>query len=141
MRTCTRRELESLIGTACKVITPGRSFLRRAISLLSVAKCQELLGLQGYRISLPVYSEYVGIPLNLAIQLPQSRPGSGRCAAPSLGIQSTRQSVENFFGQILSRMAACHLQTFDLSTACPAIADRIHIWAPGGKLNLSDQCS
>lgn len=40
-KACTRRELESLIGTlhhACKVIRPGRSFLRRAISLLSVAK-------------------------------------------------------------------------------------------------------
>lgn len=40
-RSCTRRELESLIGTlqhACKVIRPGRSFLRRAIALLSVAK-------------------------------------------------------------------------------------------------------
>lgn len=40
-RWCTRKELESLIGSlqhACKVIRPGRSFLRRAISLLSVAK-------------------------------------------------------------------------------------------------------
>ena len=40
-KVCTRRELESLIGTlqhACKVIKPGRSFLRRAIALLSVAK-------------------------------------------------------------------------------------------------------
>ena len=38
---CTRRELESLIGTlqhACKVIRPGRSFLRRIIALLSHAK-------------------------------------------------------------------------------------------------------
>lgn len=40
-KNCTRNELESLIGTmqhACKVIKPGRSFLRRAIALLSVAK-------------------------------------------------------------------------------------------------------
>ena len=40
-RVCTRRELESLIGSlqhACKVIRPGRSFMRRAISLLTVAK-------------------------------------------------------------------------------------------------------
>ena len=40
-RACTRRELESLIGTlqhTCKVIHPGRSFLRRIITLLSVAK-------------------------------------------------------------------------------------------------------
>lgn len=40
-KACTRRELESLIGTlqhACKVILPGRAFLRRALSLLSVAK-------------------------------------------------------------------------------------------------------
>ena len=40
-RSCTRRELESLIGVmqhACKVIIPGRSFLRRAITHLSVAK-------------------------------------------------------------------------------------------------------
>ena len=40
-RCCTKRELESLIGTlqhACKVIKPGRTFLRRAIALLSVAK-------------------------------------------------------------------------------------------------------
>ena len=39
-RSCTRKELESLIGTlqhACKVVRPGRSFLRRAIALLSVA--------------------------------------------------------------------------------------------------------
>ena len=40
-KSCTRRELESLIGVlhhASKVIQPGRSFLRRAINLLSVAK-------------------------------------------------------------------------------------------------------
>ena len=39
-KACTRRDLESLIGIlqhACKVIRPGRAFLRRAISLLSVA--------------------------------------------------------------------------------------------------------
>ena len=36
-KSCTRRELESLIGIlnhACKVIRPGRSFLRRMIDLL-----------------------------------------------------------------------------------------------------------
>ena len=40
-KACTCRELESLIGTlhhACKVIRPGRSFLRWAISLHSIAK-------------------------------------------------------------------------------------------------------
>ena len=40
-KACTRRELESLIGSlqhAFKVVRPGRSFLRQAISLLSVAK-------------------------------------------------------------------------------------------------------
>ena len=40
-RSCTRRELESLIGVlqhACKVIRPGRSFQRRAIALLNVTK-------------------------------------------------------------------------------------------------------
>ena len=40
-KSCTRRELESLIGTlhhACTVVRPGRSFLRRAISLLSLAE-------------------------------------------------------------------------------------------------------
>lgn len=40
-KCCTKRDLESLIGTlqhACKVIKPGRTFLRRAIALLSVAK-------------------------------------------------------------------------------------------------------
>ena len=40
-KVCTKKELESLIGVlqhACKVIRPGRSFLRRAISLLSIAK-------------------------------------------------------------------------------------------------------
>ena len=40
-KVCTRRELESFIGIlqhACKVIRPGRSFLRRAISLLSITK-------------------------------------------------------------------------------------------------------
>ena len=42
-RVCTRREFQSLIGTlqhACSVIKPGRTFLRRAIALLSVAKRQ-----------------------------------------------------------------------------------------------------
>ena len=41
-RVCRRRELESLIGTlhhACKVIRPGRAFLRRMIDLLRVAHC------------------------------------------------------------------------------------------------------
>ena len=36
-KSCTRRELESLIGLlnhACKVVRPGRSFLRRMIDLL-----------------------------------------------------------------------------------------------------------
>ena len=40
-KSCTRRELESLIGVlhhACKVIRPGRPFLRRAITLLSTFK-------------------------------------------------------------------------------------------------------
>lgn len=42
-KSCTRKELESLIGVmqhACKVVRPGRSFLRQAISLLSMAKQQ-----------------------------------------------------------------------------------------------------
>ena len=37
-KVCTRRELESLIGLlnhACKVLRPGRTFLRRMIDLLS----------------------------------------------------------------------------------------------------------
>ena len=40
-RSCTRRQLESLIGTlqhACKVIRPGRAFLRQMIALLPVTK-------------------------------------------------------------------------------------------------------
>lgn len=40
-KCCTRRELESLIGSlhhATKVIRPGRSFLRRIIALLSMCK-------------------------------------------------------------------------------------------------------
>ena len=40
-KVCTRRELESFIGIlqhACKVIWPGRSFIRRAIALLSITK-------------------------------------------------------------------------------------------------------
>ena len=40
-RSCTGKELESLVGTlsyAAKVIRPGRSFLSRAISLLGVAR-------------------------------------------------------------------------------------------------------
>ena len=39
-RVCKRRELESLIGTlqhACKVIRPGRAFLRRLIDLLRIS--------------------------------------------------------------------------------------------------------
>ena len=41
-KVCQRKELESLIGTlqhACKVIRPGRSFLRRMIDLLRVTQC------------------------------------------------------------------------------------------------------
>ena len=40
-KLCTRRELELFIGVlqhGCKVIQPGKSFLRHAISLLRVAK-------------------------------------------------------------------------------------------------------
>ena len=40
-RSCTKRDLLSLIGQfqhACKVVCPGRSFLRRMIELSSVAK-------------------------------------------------------------------------------------------------------
>ena len=40
-KSCTRRELESLIGTlqhACRVIKLGRSFLRQMIDLLSIPK-------------------------------------------------------------------------------------------------------
>ena len=36
-KTCTRRDLESLIGSrhhACRVVVPGRTFLRRMIDLL-----------------------------------------------------------------------------------------------------------
>ena len=36
-KACTRRELESLVGSlnhACKVVRPGRSFLRRMLDLL-----------------------------------------------------------------------------------------------------------
>ena len=41
-KSCTRKELESLIGSlqhACWVMRPGRSFMHRMIDLLSVAKC------------------------------------------------------------------------------------------------------
>ena len=40
-KSCTRKELESFIGVlqhACRVIKPGRSFLRQATALLSVTK-------------------------------------------------------------------------------------------------------
>ena len=40
-KSCTRRELESLIGVlqhACTVVAPGRTFLRQVIALLNVAK-------------------------------------------------------------------------------------------------------
>ena len=42
-KSCTRKDLESLVGTlqdAAKVIPSGRSFVRRAINLLSTAKRQ-----------------------------------------------------------------------------------------------------
>ena len=42
-KSCTRREMESLVGTlqhAATVIRPGRSFLRRAINLLTGTKQQ-----------------------------------------------------------------------------------------------------
>ncbi len=41
-RMCTRRDLESLIGHlnhACKVVRPGRAFLRRMIELLHTPHC------------------------------------------------------------------------------------------------------
>ena len=40
-KSCTKRELKSLIGTlhyACTIVCPGRSFLQQAINLLSLAK-------------------------------------------------------------------------------------------------------
>ena len=40
-RSCTKRDLLSLIGQlqhACKVVRPGRTFLRRMIELATVAK-------------------------------------------------------------------------------------------------------
>ena len=40
-KSCIRKELESLVGTlqhACKVIRPGRFFLRRAIALITTTK-------------------------------------------------------------------------------------------------------
>ena len=40
-RSCTRRELESLIGTlqhACRVVWPGRAFMRRMIELLRIPR-------------------------------------------------------------------------------------------------------
>ena len=40
-RSCKKRELESLIGHlfhACKVVRPGRRFLRGMIQLLAIAK-------------------------------------------------------------------------------------------------------
>ena len=42
-KVCTRREMESLVGIlqhACSVISPGKIFLQRVISLLSLVKCQ-----------------------------------------------------------------------------------------------------
>ena len=48
-RTCTRWELESIIGTlqhACKIIHQGRSFLCRTIILLSVAKRRNSFSMQ-----------------------------------------------------------------------------------------------
>ena len=42
-KTCSRRELESLIGLlnhACKVVRPGRSFLRRMLDLLHSTKAR-----------------------------------------------------------------------------------------------------
>ena len=42
-KACTRRELESLVGLlhhACRVIRPGRSFLRRMIDLLRIPRRQ-----------------------------------------------------------------------------------------------------
>ena len=43
-KACTRRELESLVGLlhhACRVIRPGRSFLRRMIDLLRIPRRQQ----------------------------------------------------------------------------------------------------
>ena len=43
-KTCTRRELESLVGSlhhACKVVHPGRTFLRRMINLLCGIRRQD----------------------------------------------------------------------------------------------------
>ena len=42
-KSCTHKELESLIGSlqhACTVIQPGRTFMQNVIPLLKVAKCQ-----------------------------------------------------------------------------------------------------
>ena len=55
-KACTRRELESLIGHfnhACKVVRPGRSFLRRMIDLLHQRKNAHYIRLsRGFRSDL-----------------------------------------------------------------------------------------
>jgi len=66
-RSCTRKELESLIGLlnhACKVVRPGRPFLRHIINLLQTvhrppASTVPIRLSQGFRADLPWWVEFV----------------------------------------------------------------------------------
>ena len=65
-KTCSRRELESLIGLlnhACKVIRSGRSFLRRMIDLLHgtnrSSRCTPIRLNTGFRADLAWWREFV----------------------------------------------------------------------------------
>ena len=51
-KVCTRRELESLIGSlnhACKVVRPGRSFLRQMLDLLHRANREDWNGVSVWK--------------------------------------------------------------------------------------------
>ena len=88
-KTCCRRELESLVGTlqhACRVVKPGRAFLRRMIDLLSATKDHHHIRLnRQFRADLHWWRTGTGYPcspaaLNLHARsrpTPPARGGAG----------------------------------------------------------------
>ena len=80
-RSCTKRELQSLIGTlqhACRVVRPGRAFLRQMIDLLRIPRRphHHVRLNSSFRADLRWWSTFVAQWNGVAVVPPSSPPGS-----------------------------------------------------------------
>ncbi len=91
-KACTRAELESLIGTlqhACTVVRPGKSFLRRVISLLSKGQVSPHTFKQGIQIRHSVVENFrISLEWHLAhCEQHQGKPGHDFRRVRQLGLR------------------------------------------------------